>query len=280
MDRPHRVFPDPKQRERARCWKRRLLLLGLLCGLFYALEGKTHAFRLLALRTVPSGVLPEALAWEIVPGSAQRFWPLLLLHRGDIERSLGERYPVTARMRLSGWGEFSVQVTPLQPQLRLHWQDQVWLVDADGRIWKANLHQNTQVRGLRIPQGPLVYWGAGMPPPLSGAELRGDVSSSSVSVAQIQGWLQALDGLSWLGVLDALSVRREDGTTRLLASFRRGDLRVRLLLPTEDHMWPQLLAALETLWSQSPPGGGQLLVDATYKDRIIVRSEDVTGKTN
>ena len=281
MERPSREPPESSPtRRRRRRWKGRVLLLGLLAGLFFSVEGKIHLLRLVSLRTLPSGVFSETLAWDLVSGTEQRFWPLLWLRRGDFERRLESRYPLTAWMRLSGWGAFTLQVTPLRPRLRFFWQNQVWLADAEGRVWKANLRENTRVRGLRPPGSPMVYWEEGMPPLLSGGDLQGDVAATSLPLEEIQKWVVEMDRLTWLGTLEALAVRREDGTVRILGSYRKGQQRIRLLLPEERADWGRIFGALEVLWSRESQAGSRLLVDATYKDRIIVRSDDVPSLSN
>ena len=89
MERPSREPPESSLlRRRRRRWKGRVLLLGLLAGLFFSVEGKIHLLRLVSLRTLPSGVFSETLAWDLVSGTEQRFWPLLWLRRGDFERRL------------------------------------------------------------------------------------------------------------------------------------------------------------------------------------------------
>ena len=57
MERPSREPPESSPlRRRRRRWKGRVLLLGLLAGLFFSVEGKIHLLRLVSLRTLPSGV--------------------------------------------------------------------------------------------------------------------------------------------------------------------------------------------------------------------------------
>ena len=126
----------------------------------------------------------------------------------------------------------------------------------------------------------MVYWEEGMPPLLSGGDLQGDVAATSLPLEEIQKWVVEMDRLTWLGTLEALAVRREDGTVRILGSYRRGQQRIRLLLPEERADWGRIFGALEVLWSRESQAGSRLLVDATYKHRIIVRSDDVPSLSN
>ncbi|WP_172634024.1 hypothetical protein [Thermanaerovibrio velox] len=252
----------------------RIVLLALLVGILWGVESNINLMRMLGVTVVPPGLLPEEAVWSILTPTERRFWPLAAFRSEEIAERLESRVPVSAEVSIANWGWLRFRVSPLHPRAMVMWKGRFWLWASEGKVWPASLPQNVTVKGMVYPSGPVVYWDTSMDPLFEGASVNREVMPSNVPLVKI---MNILDVIRSIRVSDAglkgLKVLRGDESPIGIAIYVSGDAEtMRVMFPIKDEAGAErIFRVLKILKEKGAISGDQMLVDCTYKDKIILR---------
>lgn len=249
-------------------WKGALLMLSFLCGLLYFMLQRYDLFRLRGIEIVPGGVIPESVAWQAVPHSAEIFWPSLFVEAREFTRRLEGFYPVKLDISISGWGRYKVTIRPLDVFLCVSWNSRIWLLSEDNRMWLANLPANSAVRGLVLPDRPILAWDRSLPIPIDPELQGGDIYASSLAIDKIKAWYATIERIRWYKSIYCLLAKKVDGrhVVQVLLG-KEDDIAGEIILKDDTINWLELAAALDEVFPDGeylrPPG---VIINATYAD--------------
>jgi hypothetical protein len=262
-----------------RKWKSRLLLLSFLCGVLYFAYERYDCFRLKELEITPAGVLPDNMVWQSVPGSSEHFWPSLLFTRRKFVRKIEASYPVKIKLKMTGWGKYRVSIEPLKPMLYVSWNSRMWLLSTNGRMWPADLQSNLSVRGMTLPEKPILAWDSGLSLPIDTDNQGGEIFQSSLPVAKIKKWYDMIEKIGWEDDIYCVLAKKIDGRPVVQLLLGAGDeTRSEVVLKEDTSYWSQVAAALRKVFpgaKTTVPKG--LVVNATFADNMTftVTSMDI-----
>jgi hypothetical protein len=262
-----------------RKWKARLLFLSFFCGAFYFAEQRYDYFRLRGLEITPTGILPDATVWQSLPHVSERFWPSLLWARRRFVREIEGAYPVEIRLKASGWGRYNVSIVPLEPMLYVSWNANMWLLSNNGRMWRADLPSNASVKGLTLPQKPILAWDSGLATPIDPDVQGGGIFRSSLPLAKIKKWYDMLEKVGWEDDVYCVLAKKIDGRPVVQLLLGSGDgPSGEVVLKEDTSNWSSIAAAMAKVFggadSAVPKG---LVVNATYADSLTFT---VTSRDN
>ena len=249
-------------------WKGKLLLLSILCGVLYFVDQRYDFFRLRGMEIVPGGVLPEAAIWESLPRQAESFWPSLIFGSRDFVRRVEGFYPVEINLKITGWGRYRVTVKPLEAFLNVSWNARLWLLSTNGRMWLANLPVNAIVKGVELPDKPILAWDSGLPLPIDPERQGGDIYSSSLAMEKIKRWYDTIEKTGWYRDIYCLLAKKVDGKPVVQVLFgSENAITGEIILKEDTSNWLSLAAAMEEIFPnaeyRTPPG---MVINATYTD--------------
>lgn len=249
----------------------------MLCGLLYFVEQWYLFFRLRELEIIPQSVLSDTMIWEAVPASADTFWFSLMFKEREFLKKLEGFYPVEVKLRIIGWGRYRVSVTRLKPYLYVSWNSKMWLLSANGRMWLANLPSNAKVKGLSLPDKPVLVWDKGLAIPIDPDRQNGEIYPSSLPLAKITGWYEALEKTGWEKEAYCLIAKKIDGRPVVqILMGSESDVFGEVIVKEDTADWFSLASALEELFPNAahkiPPG---FVINATFADmKFTVTSKD------
>jgi hypothetical protein len=262
-----------------RKWKARLLMLSFLCGAIYFAWQRYDYFRLRGLEITPSGILPDATVWQSLPRAAEHFWLSLVFERRKFVRGIEGAYPVEIKLKATGWGRYRVTIAPLEPMLYVSWNSNMWLLSQNGRMWRADLRENASVRGLVLPQKPILAWDSGLPIPIDLETQGGGIFRSSLPMAKIRKWYDMIEKIGWENDVYCVLAKKIDGRPVVQLLLGPGDGSAgEVVLKEDTASWASLAAALGKVFpgnSSTVPKG--LVVNATYADSMTFT---VTSRDN
>ncbi|NLK19243.1 MAG: hypothetical protein GX310_05585 [Synergistaceae bacterium] len=91
-------------------------------------------------------------------------------------------------------------------------------------------------------------------------------------------WLGGLESNGWLGHTRLVEVSKREGKYLLRLKMNFAKKAVSVLLWGERSRWKGISSAVSEILNQLQLSGGDIIIDATYTDRIIVRSGPVGGQ--
>lgn len=258
-----------KERHAKKSRKGMLLIICFLCGCLYFIDKRYDQFRLRGIEVVPGGVIPEAIVWEAVPRAAERFWPILAFDAGEFTRRLENFYPVKLNIDITGWGMYRVTIEPLEVFASVSWNSRMWLLSTDNRMWLANLPANTAVRGLELPDKPILAWDRSLPLPIDPEMQGGDVYAASLAIDKIKGWYNIIERTKWYKNIYCLLAKKIDGRPVVQVLLgKENDITSEIILKDDTVHWLELAAALDEIFPNGefmrPPG---VIINATYADQ-------------
>jgi hypothetical protein len=233
--------------------------------------------RLREIEISPGGVIPEEVIWQTVPAKASSFWPSLLLGRGGFEKGIMNYYPVSVKLKLTGWGRYRVTAAPLEIFTAVSWNARTWWLASDGRMWLATLPASIRVRGLSYPDRPMLVWDPKLPMPIDVERGTGDIHPSSMPVAKIKKWYETIDKIEWNKDIYCLMAKKIEGRQVVQILLGSEDRITGEIVVKEDASdWLSLAAALKNK-NIYPGSSGEvpmgLSVNATYTDMKFTVSE-------
>lgn len=245
-----------------------LLLAAVLLGSFFRIEETCGYLRLKGVAIVPPHRGMEEMLSQELKGMEEYVWPFALFDMPRFVTKVASVYPVEASWGVSGWGKIEVRVRSLEPFCAVVWQDQRWLVAKNGKVWRFDLPEWGEVKKSQKEVLPLIYWGNDMPP-LILKEDKGDIYTLAFSVDRLTRWLSAIEEAEQIGELASLKFYRAGGDVfvEVRVSLRGRNVIVRMR--DEPESWGGISKAALQLLSENAKGN--LLLDASYKDKIILK---------
>ncbi|MCL2010305.1 MAG: hypothetical protein FWG71_07125 [Synergistaceae bacterium] len=210
----------------------------------------------------------EERYWDVFPSRCLRFWPLFIRRSRDMAVFLERTNPVLVETRMTGIGSFVTDIKLLSPRIVVEWQGKEWCISKEGRMWSLT-DGGFWFRELKIPWKPL--WKL----PDAGEEgrlLPGGVFPSIFSTDAIDDFLKGLGGASWFDGVEEVSVGRRAGDDFFELRYVREGKDFTILIQRDKHGWEELGLALGHILGSLEGDSGGRLIDATYKDRIVVKN--------
>lgn len=259
----------------ARMWKsliRPFLLLSCISGMLYCIESNYQYLRFRGASFESLAILSDDFLWQRVDAASHRFWPVLLLKRGSIERSIMSIAPVTVSIKMEQNGYFSIVFEPLEPWFMVFWSGGEWFLSREGRMWSVHHELNGIIAQQSAIEGPVLVWGGDLPAPVpSGISVERTVSDSSISVQELELWKKTLQESKFYSRISSLTVNKREGKRIVEILERKASGSVRILLNDSPEDWVSLLKAVDEIFAQSDPAGKNIVVDTTYSGKILVR---------
>jgi hypothetical protein len=215
----------------------------------------------------------ERRFWDVFPSRSLKFWPFFAQKSKDIEAFLEKTLPMLVDIRMTGFGSFSVRMKMLSPRVIVEWRKEIWCVSREGRMWNTG-DRSLWLPGLEIPRSPL--WRVASLSELENEINEGELPAPSgvfpalVSIEFIEDFLSSFGGETWFGDVREISLERRAGSDLFRLSLVRGEQEFIILIQRDKYeerdLNDTLASVLETLFEE----GGSHLVDATYRDKIVV----------
>jgi hypothetical protein len=235
-----------------------------------------------SLRVEAADPVLEKRFWDVFPSGCLRFWPLFMRKSKDIEAFLERTLPVRVNIRLTGFGSFSADISLLSPWMIVEWRGEVWCISREGRMWNVG-DKSVQLPGLEIPQKPL--WRISSLPAFSAAPggnelpLPGGVFPSLVSTDSIEVFLSDFGGEAWFGDIREAALERRAGSELFRLRLVRGRQEFTILIQRDKYEGRDLNETLGRILEILSREGGSHLIDATYKNKIVVREHQINLST-
>jgi hypothetical protein len=212
----------------------------------------------------------ERRFWDVFPSQSLRFWPFFARKSKDIEAFLERTLPVLVNIRMTGFGVFAVEIKPLSPRVAVGWRGEVWCISQEGRMWNAG-DKSLELPGMKIPQKPLWRIASLSEPGKDGLPLPGGVFPSLVPIDFIEDFLSAFGDEAWFEDVREVSLERRAGAGLFRLRLVRGGQEFIILLQRDKYEGRDLNETLERVLKTLSREGGSHLIDATYKNKIVVR---------
>jgi hypothetical protein len=214
----------------------------------------------------------ERRFWDVFPSRSSVFWPFFVWKSRDVRDYLERTLPVFVRIRAMGFGSVAVEIKMLSPRALVEWRGGRWCVSREGRMWNAD-DGNTQLPGLRVPWKPLWRISSLSEPEDEGALLPGGVFPSPVSIDSIDDFLSSFSSEAWFVDVREISLERRAGAELFRLRLVRGEREFTILIQRDKYEGKALNETLRHVLESLFREGGGYLVDATYKNKIVVKDD-------
>jgi len=251
-----------------------LLLLALVLGITISLESKTHFLRLKTIEATPEGLLSNAVIWKNVTEAERDFWPLLIFKKADYEKEIETNYPVESSLQILGWGKIGLHLECMEPIIKLGWDGQYWYLSENGKMWQADMEENSMLTLSKVRGAPVLYWGNEKTTPYEVGNAERKIKTSVLPVEQLMDWYVTLNNIKWLDKILAIKAETNDGipVVRLIFKNAQGMNGVAVLLPEDSTSWTVVSLAISKICPDLTSLSQNDFIDATYKDRIMVKN--------
>lgn len=250
-------------------WLRVVFCLMLLGGLWRLNEH--YAWMSMREKSVnaANSVLEERF-WDIFPSQSLRFWPLFIRKSQDVAAFFEKTNPVLVETRMTGMGSFVTDIKLLSPHIIVEWRGELWLISKEGRMWNL-ADENFGFMEMKIPRGPI--WRMPVTSAVHGYEqpLPGGVFPSIFSMDAIDDLLEGLGNAPWFDSVEEVTLDRRVGADLFVLRYVREEQIFKVLIQRGRHAWEELNFALEHILGRIGEEDGNRLIDATYRDRIVVK---------
>ena len=213
----------------------------------------------------------EERYWDVFPSRSLRFWPSFMRKARDLEVFLERTTPVLVNTRMTGMGSFVADIRFLSPHVVVEWQGEMWCISKEGRMWNL-AERGFGFRDLEIPMRPV--WRVCAPSPVGENErvLPSGVFPSIFSTEVIDGFLEGFGNASWFDGVEEIAVSRRAGDDLFELRYAREGINFTILIQKSKHDLEELSLALEYILNRLRLEGGNHLIDATYNDKVVVKS--------
>ncbi len=265
------------QNFRSRRWQNLVVLISFVLGGLFFLEKNFHFLRTREIAIQPQEHFTEEIFWNSLDSEKIRYWPLLFLEKNKITHEIEKIIPVQVDLNLSGFGRFRLGIYPLKPLYVIEWKEILWYVDRMGKTWKVSREVNNLIDGISKPDGPVFEVGEGFPIPLPVGVLENSedlIYQSHLPLDLIRRWNEDVVGLPWFPILERLVMEKRAGEYYLVLQLKSQKGRIDLLLRAESEKWTEITEALGKIMPGFPQHYCNIYIDATYKDKIVVKDVD------
>lgn len=252
-----------------------LLIFTLLAGVFLAAENRYAIMRTADIKVVPRpDIIPTESVWASLNAKEAKIWPLLWVTANEYEERLERLHPVTADLKLAGWGDFRVVAEILTPAVKFFWNQNFWYLSNSGRLWPVTLEDNKNMDLSGVLERPILQWGTARTQPIDNEERDGDVYISSLPMAKIRLWYSNIDYLGWTGMIKYVQASVLEGSpvVRLVFKAEDGSDGIIVLFADDPADWREIGLALKKIYPDLEGVSSKLFIDTTYKDKILVRN--------
>lgn len=205
----------------------------------------------------------EQRLWEIFPKRCLTFWPYMYKDADGIKEFLERDMPVTVETR-SSWGKFTTKIEWLSVWVKVQWRGKLWCISKEGKMWENSpgrqndegaAHLVWKINELEEEEPPNMYGVFRTP-------LSTEVISSFVEEFRLYKWFDAANEITW---------QRQAGMDLFILQLLRGNQRIELRLLRDKYPGQDIGRTIEDLYMKLINEGGNHIIDATYKEKIIVR---------
>ena len=259
---------------RSKKWYGLVMLLAAIGGSFFYLEALFDVLRVRSISFSPQEAVSEGLFWENLNSEYIRWWPLLYLNKREISTEMEQLIPVEVMLRFVGFGKLQVKISSINPSFIVRWENILWYVDLKGKIWKKSQFADSLFPGMGADLKPILEIGNGFPVPLQNADLGNTekaVFQGLLPMDLIQSWIDALSPFPWFEDIEKIVMQRNAGDYLLMLRIRSDKGWIELLLKPDTGKWIEIVEALGKIMPKFPVGYSNIFIDATYKDKIVVK---------
>jgi hypothetical protein len=251
------------------------VIMSLAGGMLAAAEARYAVLRLYGIEIDPRGILSEQVVWGTVKPSQEKVWILFWLSKEEYCRNIEAYYPVNLRMELSGWGKFRLEVLPLEAAFRMYWGGRFWYVSADGRMWLSSLRESSFTSSEKADALPMLSWSTDRETPADLSDGHGNVFHSSLPLQKIKLWHENLKALGWSERVKFIQAgfREGNNVVRLIFYGPDGGNGANIMLPDDPGEWQTSGLAIKKIYPDLSKISPDVLIDATYKDKILVKNK-------
>jgi hypothetical protein len=191
----------------------------------------------------------------------------------DIKAFLEKTVPILVNVRLTGFGSFGVDIELLSPWVLVEWRQAVWCISREGRMWNAG-DESLRLSGLEIPRKPVWRVASLFASNDDRGSLPGGVFPSPplVPTESIENFLSSFGGEPWFGDVEEISLERRAGAELFRLRLVRGQQEFTILIQRDKYEGKELDEALGRVLEDLSREGGSHLIDATYENKIVVRT--------
>ena len=243
----------------------------MLLGGLWRLDERYTWMSMREMSVNASNPVLEARYWDVFPSQCLRFWPLFIRKSQDVALFLERTNPVLIETRMTGLGCFVTDIKLLSPRIIVEWKGEIWCISKEGRMW--NLAEGSfGFRDLKIPLKPL--WRVLISSFVHENEqlLPGGVFPSVFSTDTIDDFLVGLGNASWFDGVEEVALDRRAGEDIFRLRYVREGQNFTILIQRDNYDWEELGLALEQVLNRLGREDGSCLIDATYKDKIVVQN--------
>ena len=242
----------------------------MLLGGLWRLNERYTWMSMREMRVNAANPVLEERYWDIFPSQCIRFWPLFMRKSQDVASFLEKTNPVLVKTRMTGMGSFVADIKLLSPRLVVEWKDRVWCISKEGRMW--NLADGSfGLRELKIPLKPLWRMLASSVVGEDEQLLPSGVFPSIFSTDAVDDFLRGLGNASWFDDVEEVTVDRRAGDDLFELLYAREGRYCKILIQKDKYEWEYLSIALEHILDRLGKENASRLIDATYKDKIVVK---------
>ncbi|MBL3538908.1 hypothetical protein [Aminivibrio sp.] len=249
-----------------------LLACSMLFGAAISYEEYSQFLSLDSISVQTGAPEAESLFWKNLGPAELRYWPIFFFKSADLKKKMESEAPLVFSLRRENVSDFFVELEPLQPWLRLRWKEKDFFLSRDGRIWESDHPLNSKFPGIRSPSIPPFLLSEALPSP---AVVPGEgivVTSTVLPVSLFAEWVSGLETSGWMSHTREVEISRREGNYLLRLNLNNRDRTVRILIRGDQARWKEISSAVSQILHQLQFSGGDLIIDTTYTDRIIVRN--------
>ncbi|MCF7934810.1 MAG: hypothetical protein K9L28_00490 [Synergistales bacterium] len=247
-----------------------LLLGAILLGCLYHLEEHAQFLRLRTIEMQPSERFPATAIWEGLPPEVERFGLLFGFVSHSLAEKLSARFPI--RCTFSGrWSLHPVcTMEPHRPIIAIQYKEKSWYLGTEGHLWAMEHPWNALIDTEDADSIPVLHWEIERQLPIETIS-RDQVYMSRFAAKRVNRYMQTLQELHWLQSMQSWTLSRKTGEAVVRITLPLEGNRVTVILKDVPQSWEQTARAIDSIVRRIEAEEGKFLLDATYKDRIVLR---------
>ncbi|MDR1048295.1 MAG: hypothetical protein LBL51_00950 [Synergistaceae bacterium] len=253
----------------------KLIFCSLLLGGLWRFNERYLWMSFRGFRIEVSDPALERRFWDVFPSRCLRFWPLFVRQSREIGAFLERTLPVLVDTRMTGLGEFSTEIRLLTPWLLVEWRGARWCVSREGRMWNT-ADESARVPGLELPRKP-VWKFSSSSEALERTPWPGGDFPSIFSMGPVEDFLSRFGREPWFRDVQEVTVGRRAGDELFRLRFVRGRQEFVILIQHEKYEARELEVTLARILAALLEEGGSHLIDATYRNKIVVSALSAGG---
>lgn len=246
---------------------RGLYFLALIAGCIFYVRDYRYWFALNDYHVKAQSQVQEQRLWEIFPKRCLTFWPYLYWDSEGIKEYLERDMPVRVETK-SSWGKFETIIEWLNVWVKVQWRGKLWCISKEGLMW-----ENSPGRQNDEGAAHLVWrineLEEGEPPQMYG------VFKTPLSTEVITSFVDEFRSFKWFEAAGEITWERQAGMNLFVLQLVNGMQRIELRLQPEKYRGQDIGRTIEELFTRLTNEGGNQIIDATYKEKIIVRKRKI-----